>query len=318
MLLESPRRLAPQARAFVLAGFMPALLLVAGCAVSYDESQLVRSKSARSVDAAESPAQPAGRLEQEERPGSFLGIRLDPAPDRKREARIQRMTDDPRLHPSPREQREARAMAMAQAEIMRQDGGILYRGDGSASSPEQVRFIASRGALTVDYRAADLLNRADGLPHALVFVVYHLSNRAAFDQLASHEEGLRRLLEGERFDNSALSVEQHVIQPGMAGSLQIHRPENGRYVGLVAGYARGDARTAVHVAEYGMGRYKKEGKSYLDRMVYMFTPLPMHLKVDLDETDMWVRDTGLIYGDMRNVTNLMWRQTQYYQSEMIP
>lgn len=318
-----------RAAAMAAALLLPPLLLAA-CTIAHDDAYVPRGRPTGGRGTALAAARNADRdgcdvddgdavvdaprsVPQSSR--SFLGFRRDPVPDRKREVRAGWMSSDPREKPSYREQREARAMALAQAELLSQGGGIRYRSDGSSSEPNQVEYVASKGALTIEYLASDQLNRADDLPHALVLVVYHMTNRAALDQLARTEDGIGRLLEGKPFDNTVLSVEQHYIQPGTGGVLTVNRPADGRYVALVAGYATPEARTSVFVTEYGVGRYVKDGKALLDKRYYMFMPLPLNLAASLGDTEMWVKDTGLIYGDMRRVTNLLWRQQRYFATD---
>lgn len=239
-------------------------------------------------------------------------VRLDDSYAEARTARGERLAGDPRVRPTPQEQRRARAMVEAQANHLVSGGGIRYRGDGSASSPEQVRFVACPGALTVDYEALPALNCHDGQPHAMVFVVYHLTDRAGLDQIARTGEGIRRLLAGDRFDESVLSVRQLTLQPDSGGQLIVDRPENGRFVALIAGYNDPHPTTSLYVAEYQLGRWSKEGETAIHKSQYMYTPLPLNLTVRFAEKEMQVRDTGFIYGDMRRVTEMTWDQMRHF------
>lgn len=243
-------------------------------------------------------------------------VRLDDGRARNQAVQMERR-DDPQGQPSARERRQARAMAEAQAELMASGADIRYRSDGSSSRPESVRFVERPGALTVDYDAYESQNSLHGVPHALTFVVYHLRDRAGLDQVARTEEGVRRLLEGDRFDESVLAVRRLSVQPGVRGQLVVDRPENGRYVALVAGYHRPRPETSLHVAEYPLGSYSHDGESLLHRKSRMFLPLPLRLAATFGETEMRVRDTGLVYGDMRRVTLLTHEQMRHYTMEQV-
>ena len=242
---------------------------------------------------------------------SFLGFRRDLRPDPYRTARAAHLSADPRETPTPGELRAARALALAELEIVQSGGNIMYRSDGSSSQPRSVDFVASANALTLDYAASDNLNCIDGGPHALLLVVYHLSDRAALDQLAGHEAGMVKLLEGGYFDESVKGVRTHVVQPGNSGTLILDRPDKGKYVAIVAGYAEPDKRTSLYVGEYGVGEWISPGETPFHRGKRMYMPLPLHLAADLDRLDMTVRSTGRVYGSMQKVSHLLARQTRH-------
>ena len=202
-------------------------------------------------------------------------------------------------------------MALAQVEVLKTGGSISYRGDGSSSSPDNVRFVSSPGALTIDYSATNMLNAVEGTPHALTVVIYHLTDRVALDQRSRSEEGLRRLLDGEVFDDAVVGVRRITLQPSSKGQLVIDRPENGRFVALVAGYHGLQTPASLYVTNYHLGRWMAEGNSIISKDRWMYSSLPLNLRVNLGEDGMQVTDTGLIYDSMRDVTTLTWRQTNH-------
>lgn len=230
-------------------------------------------------------------------------VRLDTWADARPEARRD-------TRPGVREVREAKAAAMQEWDLLMNGGMPLYRGDGSSSNINSVKFGAAPGALTVEYVASPRLNLTDGGPQALRLAVYHLSDRAAFDQLARHEEGIRKLLEGDFFDTSVAGVRVHDIQPGVSARLLENRYDGGRYVGLVAGYGALRARTSVYVTEYRLYQWMTSGDSVFSRDKPMYSPYPLHLRVALDETEMRVDDTDAMLDRMRGVTNL--QRSQVY------
>ncbi len=200
--------------------------------------------------------------------------------------------------------REARGAAMQEWDQLLNGGMPLYRGDGASSNINSVRFASAPGALTLDYAASPELNAADGGAHALTLVVYHLTDRAAFDQLARHAEGIRRLLEGDYFDASVAGVRVHSVQPGACGRLVEDRYEGGRHVAIVAGYGRLHPRTAVFVTEYRLYQWNTSGGTVFSRDRVMYSPYPLHLRARLDATEMRVEDADTTLNRMRGVTEL--------------
>ncbi|MCD8350612.1 MAG: type VI secretion lipoprotein TssJ [Planctomycetaceae bacterium] len=273
-----------------------------GCQVRYDET--------------------SGRPNARTRAARTVAVEGDAInPDREARARRLARRGDPQLVPSIREQRRARAMVQAQADMFADgDQYYSYGYDGSASQLDKVKYIAQSGALRIDYEAADDLNRVDGEAHALVLVVYHLSDTAAFDGLAATEPGLRKLLAGERFDPAVKGVDRHWVQPGTANQLLLQRYEDGRFVAVVAGYALPSAAISVYKTEYGLGQWKKDGKSLWDRREVMFRPLPLHLSICLGPDAMAVRTTGLIHDGLKEVHQLMAEHTRYltYEDTFVP
>lgn len=211
---------------------------------------------------------------------------------------------DTRTRPDVREIREAKAASMQEWDMLLNGGLPQYRGDGSSSNINSVKFGAAPAALTLDYYASENLNSADGEPHALTLVVYHLSDRAAFDQLARHGEGMRKLLEGDFFDSSVAGVRTHTIQPGTKARIQENRYEGGRYVALVAGYGALRARTAAYVTEYRLYQWHTQGDSVFSRDKVMYSPYPLRLRAVLDATEMRVDDTDAALDRMRGVTSM--------------
>ncbi len=243
-------------------------------------------------------------------------VRIDTSRAAENAPRAKRLAADPTLVPSAREQRAARALALAEHSLITRDGGaMLYRSDGSASRAHNVRFVQSPNALTLDYRASDRLNCLGGLPHALLLVVYHLSDRAALDQLSRHEDGMRKLLEGEEFDESVKSVRKHSVQPGAEGTLLLNRPEDGKFVAVAAGYAEPSAKTSLFVTEYGVGQWFAPGATPMHRRKTMYSPLPLRLTANLDETSISVWNTGRIYGATQHVHRLMAEQTRHLTTD---
>ncbi len=80
------------------------------------------------------------------------------------------------------------------------------------------------------------LNLYQGKPHTLVLCVYQLRDPNAFNQMADEDEGLSKLLDGGRFDNSVSSSKKIVVQPGIEVAEVMDRADGAKYVCVVAGY----------------------------------------------------------------------------------
>ena len=106
-----------------------------------------------------------------------------------------------------------------------------------ASSPPQVDHVRYRPKAIEIYLKADAqLNLYEGSPNSLRVCIYQLRDPNSFNQYAQEREGLRKLLEGERFDGSVTNAKKVVVQPGREETMSLDRAEGTRYVGVVAGY----------------------------------------------------------------------------------
>lgn len=218
-----------------------------------------------------------------------LGIQYDPEPAERRCAEYTCQAQNPCTVPSYSEMRKAKANAQALAEVQTAGGPVQIQPDGSASDPSAVKFVAAANALTIDVAASSQLNSIDGIPHAVVFCIYQVSDAAAFRQLAGSAEGLRKLLEGESFGDSVKSVKRIFIQPGSRETLRLDRAEDARCVGLVAGYNNLNPEACTGVAAFGVRSYKKSnGAMILKRSVEMYSPMPLTLAVQLNPENMGV------------------------------
>jgi len=105
------------------------------------------------------------------------------------------------------------------------------------SSPPQVDHVRYKPkAIEVYLKADPQLNLYEGSPNSLRVCIYQLRDPNGFNQHAQEPEGLRKLLEGERFDGSVTNAKKVVIQPGREETMTLDRAEGTRYVGVVAGY----------------------------------------------------------------------------------
>ena len=86
------------------------------------------------------------------------------------------------------------------------------------------------------YTAAANLNYYENRPHTILLVIYQLSGLNAFNQQIKTADGLSKLLQAEKFDNSVTGVDQAFIEPGEEKTLTLDRYENTQTIAVVAGY----------------------------------------------------------------------------------
>jgi type VI secretion system VasD/TssJ family lipoprotein len=102
--------------------------------------------------------------------------------------------------------------------------------------PPPTEWRYEKDGIRLHLKGDPQLNLFQGEPHTLLVCLYNLSDPNAFNQLVGEREGLTKLLEGGRFDSSALSSKRMVIQPGQEVNEAVDRAEGAKYVALVAGY----------------------------------------------------------------------------------
>ena len=81
--------------------------------------------------------------------------------------------------------------------------------------------------LQLSVAAAADLNQSDGLPHALMLVVYQLSTTNAFNTLAKDSAGVQTLLRASRFDASVASADRIFLQPGDKTKVFLDQAQSG-------------------------------------------------------------------------------------------
>lgn len=90
--------------------------------------------------------------------------------------------------------------------------------------------------ITIHFKADKLLNVFNDEPHTVVMIVYQLTVIDAFNNLAKSEDGLKKLLREEYFDQTVVSIDRIIVQPEDTKTLVVDRAEKARWVGIVAGY----------------------------------------------------------------------------------
>ncbi len=90
--------------------------------------------------------------------------------------------------------------------------------------------------IKMTYRADPNLNVHDDEAHTLFVCMYQLIDPNAFNDLKASREGVIKLLECQRFDESVASSEPLVVHPGDEETIVFDRAEDARFFGVVAGY----------------------------------------------------------------------------------
>lgn len=134
----------------------------------------------------------------------------------------------------------------AQGDGQAQGGQAQAAPQKSGPQPKQDEKLANLGitptrpyaekAISIRYRADENLNTFEDKPHTLLLVVYQLGDVNPFNGLTKDATGLVKLLQGEKFDASVMSVNRFFVEPGETNRLDIDRYENVKWVGIVAGY----------------------------------------------------------------------------------
>ncbi|MEI6315794.1 MAG: type VI secretion system lipoprotein TssJ, partial [Syntrophus sp. (in: bacteria)] len=90
--------------------------------------------------------------------------------------------------------------------------------------------------IQIHYTAAANLNHYENKAHTILLVIYQLSGLNAFNQQTKTVDGLSKLLQAEKFDNSITGVDQAFIEPGEEKTITLDRYENTQNIAVVAGY----------------------------------------------------------------------------------
>ena len=106
----------------------------------------------------------------------------------------------------------------------------------ASKPPIPTDWPSEKSAIHLHIMADSELNRYDGTPHTLLLCVYQLQSENAFDQLAEDKDGIYKLLECSLFDASVVRAKRLIVRPGQDSTIDIHRAEGAKYVGVVAGY----------------------------------------------------------------------------------
>jgi type VI secretion system VasD/TssJ family lipoprotein len=102
--------------------------------------------------------------------------------------------------------------------------------------PAPPEWLYEKDAIHLRIKADSQLNLFQKTPHALVMCIYQLSSPNAFQELTGSEEGMSKLLECSRFDDSVASSRSIVVQPRQDLTKSLDRAEGAQYIAIAAGY----------------------------------------------------------------------------------
>lgn len=105
-----------------------------------------------------------------------------------------------------------------------------------ASQHLPVEWQYEKEAIHIHLEADSQLNFSGGMAHTLMICVYQLRDPNSFNQLTEDNDGLRKLLKCNLFDNSVISSKRLIIYPGQYSNHVLDRSEGSKHVAIVAGY----------------------------------------------------------------------------------
>jgi type VI secretion system VasD/TssJ family lipoprotein len=118
-----------------------------------------------------------------------------------------------------------------------------------SSSPQTMNWAFAPKALEFTFISDPFLNEYEGAAHTLSVCVYQLQNPTAFQQLAATAPGISKLLECTAFDQSVVSAQRVIVQPGRNEVLTVDRNEKAKFVAIACGYYDLNLGAATRVYE---------------------------------------------------------------------
>ncbi|MEZ8082865.1 type VI secretion system lipoprotein TssJ [Enterovibrio norvegicus] len=117
----------------------------------------------------------------------------------------------------------------------------------SAEHPNQMLWTKQKSAVSYHIQADERLNVNNDAPTSLMLCVYQLTDSAEFVQFSQSEQGVRQLLECERFGPSVAFYQRLYLQPGLTLSDVMDRHEAVRFLAVVAGYWNLDTKNVTQL-----------------------------------------------------------------------
>ncbi len=118
------------------------------------------------------------------------------------------------------------------------------------------------GGINLHFRGDRQLNLYQRAPHALIVCAYQVRDLNGFNQVLEEKEGVSKLMECSRFDQSVNFVKRLIVQPGRDLYDAMEFSEGTRYVAIVAGYygfRKKEAVKTIPLPLKGMPFFKKPG-----------------------------------------------------------
>ena len=116
-------------------------------------------------------------------------------------------------------------------------GTLFFMLGCAAKEVPPPQWTYERDAIQMHVTTDPKLNFEDGDAHTLLLCTYQLSDPNTFNQLASEQDGIYKLLECNLFSAGAAVSKRTFLQPDQTIQLSLDRAEGARWVAVVAGYA---------------------------------------------------------------------------------
>ncbi|MBI4848460.1 MAG: type VI secretion system lipoprotein TssJ [Nitrospirae bacterium] len=110
---------------------------------------------------------------------------------------------------------------------------LTYSCAGMGRGPE---YGYEKEGIIVHLKSDPQLNLYQKSPHTLFLCLYQLKDPNTFNQLMDETDGMQKLLECSRFDQSVTGAKSLVILPNQEKTEKLDRAEGTKYVGIIAGY----------------------------------------------------------------------------------
>ncbi|MCD4721633.1 MAG: type VI secretion system lipoprotein TssJ [Desulfobacula sp.] len=111
---------------------------------------------------------------------------------------------------------------------------FLFSCSGKVLPPPQWTY--EKDAIKLQVIADPMLNLDEGKAHTLHVCIYQLKDPNGFNQLASDQSGLYKLLDCKLFDQGVAASKRLIVHPGEETKWVLDRAENAKYLAVVAGY----------------------------------------------------------------------------------
>ncbi len=160
---------------------------------------------------------------------------------------------------------------------------IVFIGLMPAACTKVIRdpaWIFEKESIQVHIRADHQLNLYKGKPHTLYICLYQLKSINSFNQLSADPNGIRKLLECKRFDDSVTSAVSKVIHAGEKITLTLDRTEKAQYLAIATGYSD-FLYDAGMVRWYRIPVYEKR-ESWIKNK-YRCIPCPLNIELILGQ-----------------------------------
>lgn len=141
----------------------------------------------------------------------------------------------------------------------------------------EVSWDAAKDGVLLEITAATDLNLYQNVPHTLLLTVFQMADSAAFHKLVADPQLLPRALETGQAGPAFLQLSRYVVMPGRRTLLALDRVQQGRYIGIVAGYYQLDVEGTARLFEVPL---TVSSKGWFSN-TYSAEPVPLAIRLQL-------------------------------------